>query len=51
MASKDMNKMKELIEAKKQKQSDKQNLIPNKKIGSSRKESTNMKTGGSNNKV
>lgn len=51
MAAKDMDKMKQLIEAKKQKQLDKQKVIPDKKIGSSRKGSSNIKAGGSNNKV
>jgi len=51
MSKKDIQKMKELIEAKKNNQADKQKIIPNKKIGASRGGSTNIKTGGSNNKV
>ena len=51
MSKNDMDKMKALIEAKKNKQNDKHKIIPNKKIGSSHGGTTNMKTGGSNNKV
>lgn len=51
MSKKDIEKMKELIEAKKNKQAGKHKIIPDKKIGSSRSGSTNMKTAGSNNKV
>lgn len=51
MSKKDMQKMKELIEAKKQKQTDNQKIIPNKKIGASRSGTSNLKPGGSNNKV
>lgn len=51
MSKKDIEKMKELIEAKKRTDMDKQKKIPNMKIGSSRGGSSNIKTGGSNNKV
>lgn len=51
MSEKNMDKMKAFIEAKKQKQKDHEKVIPNKKIGTSRHGSTNLKTGGSNNKV
>lgn len=51
MSKKDMEKMKALIEAKKNKQNGNQHIIPEKKIGSSHGGNTNMKTGGSNNKV
>jgi len=51
MSKKDMQKMKDLIEAKKQKQNENHKIIPNKKIGASRGGSSNIKTGGSNNKV
>ncbi len=51
MSEKNMEKMKAFIEAKKQKQQEQEKLKPNRKIGSSRNGSTNLKTGGSNNKV
>ncbi len=51
MSTNNMEKMKALIEAKKNNQADKHKIIPNKKIGASRGGSNNIKTGGSNNKV
>lgn len=51
MKEKDLEKMKQLLEQKKVKQNDKQRLIPEKSIGAGQKGKSNIKAGGSNNKV
>jgi hypothetical protein len=51
MSEKNQEMMKKILEQKKATQSNKQKMIPNKKIGSSQKGKLNQKAGGSNNKV
>lgn len=51
MAATNRDKMKEIIEAKKNKGNNQHKIIPNKKMGTSKSGASNMKTGGSNNKV
>jgi len=51
MSDKNMDKMKELIEHKKEQNNAKKKIIPDKKIGSGHGGKNNMKSTGSNNKV
>ena len=51
MSEKNQEMMKKILEQKKATQSNKQKMIPDKKIGSSQKGKLNQKAGGSNNKV
>lgn len=46
-----VEKMREFLKKKKEKEDTKQNYSPNKKIGSNQRAKKNIKTGGSNNKV
>lgn len=51
MSNKNIEMMKKIIAQKKEKQKEQEKQKPNRKIGSGRVGITNMKTGGSNNKV